>query len=118
MDLENVAIDHRRMPMGTTRNDGRQRRRRKRSSALFLGPWLLALGRKPREVANATGINEGYISQLINGKKENPSRDIRDEIADFLGIPGHYLERPPPEKEVVAEIRALDPALIERLHKS
>lgn len=84
---------------------------------LYIGEWIRALGRTPAEVARGIQRNEGYLSQLISGKKQRPSLGLQQEIADELGIPMHYLLRPPPDKDFIQEARQLDPAVIDRLRK-
>jgi hypothetical protein len=84
---------------------------------LFLGQWLLALGRKQSELARATGINEGYISQLISGEKKNPGTAVLGQIGDFLGIPQHYLHQPPPDRGFIEEVSRLDPDVLARLRR-
>jgi transcriptional regulator with XRE-family HTH domain len=54
----------------------------------------LGLHKRPIDVVRGTEINEGYLSQLISGKKKNPSGLILAQIADFLGIPMSYFYRP------------------------
>jgi transcriptional regulator with XRE-family HTH domain len=66
-------------------------------------------------VVRATGINEGYLSELISGAKKNPSFEILNQIADFLGIPVNYFNRPPPDRDFIAEAAGLDPRVIARL---
>lgn len=82
---------------------------------LYIGEWIRALGFKQVEVVRATGINEGYLSSLISGARRNPSFDVLNEIADFLGIPVSYFNRPPPDKEFLAEAAGLDPRVLSRL---
>jgi transcriptional regulator with XRE-family HTH domain len=62
-----------------------------------------------------TGINEGYLSQLISGEKKNPSGLILAQIADFLGIPMNYFYRPPPSQEAIDQVSDIDPAVLRRL---
>jgi transcriptional regulator with XRE-family HTH domain len=64
---------------------------------LHIGPWIAFLGRRASDVARKTGINEGYLSQLISGDKRNPSYDHVKRIADELRIPIDALRHKPPE---------------------
>jgi len=82
---------------------------------LFVGEWIRALGFRQVEVVRATGINEGYLSELISGGKRNPSFDILSQIADFLGIPVSYFNRPPPDREFMKEAAELDPKVLAKL---
>src|SRR5581483_2986462 len=70
---------------------------------LYIGEWIRALGIKQVEVVRATGINEGYLSSLISGARKNPSFEVLNQIAEFLGIPVGYFNRPPPDREFLAE---------------
>lgn len=82
---------------------------------LYIGEWVRALGRRPVEVVRATGINEGYLSKLISGAKKNPSFDMLNQIADFLGIPVSYFNRPPPDRQFIEEASELDPKVLAKL---
>lgn len=94
-----------------------RRRARPTPAPLFIGEWIRALGMRPADVARATGRNEGYLSELVNNKKKNPSLGMQQEIAEVLGIPVHYFQRPPPRKDFIEEARQLDPAVIDRLRR-
>ena len=74
------------------------------SDDLHFGPWIAFLGRKPSEVARGTNINEGYLSQLISGEKQNPSYKHVKRIADELGIPIDALRRLPPDRHHPAPV--------------
>ena len=54
-------------------------------------------------------MNEGYLSSLINHRKGNPGRLIKKRIADFLDIEPHYLDRPPPDRRLLATAAEIDP---------
>lgn len=82
---------------------------------LFVGEWIRALGVRQVEVVRATGINEGYLSELISGNKRNPSFEILNQIAEFLGIPVSYFNRAPPDREFIAEAAELDPKVLAKL---
>lgn len=82
---------------------------------LYIGEWIRALGVKQIEVVRATGINEGYLSSLISGTRKNPSFEYLNQIADFLGIPVGYFNRPPPDREFLTEAAGLDPKVLARL---
>ena len=90
-------------------------RPRRTSTALFIGQWIRALGHRPVDVVRATGINEGYLSELIAGRKKNPSAVVLLENATFLNIPIQYLFRPPPDQKFLQEAAAIDPAVLAKL---
>ena len=83
---------------------------------LFVGQWIRALGKTPREVAQGAPVNEGYLSEIINGRKKRPSIEVLNAIAVFLGIPRDKLHSPPPTKDVIEAARALGPSILDRLH--
>lgn len=87
----------------------------RRIRKLFVGEWIRALGFRQVEVVRATGINEGYLSELVSGSKKNPSFEYLNEIAEFLGIPVSYFNRAPPDREFMQEAAELDPKVLAKL---
>lgn len=85
------------------------------AETLYLGEWLDALGVRAAKVANETGINEGYLSQLIRRQKANPSKEKLRAIGQFLDIDWRLLYDPPPSAGLRSEMSKYSPALIERL---
>jgi transcriptional regulator with XRE-family HTH domain len=51
----------------------------------------LALGLKQKEMARAAGLNSGYLSELISGKRDNPGIDIIIKIAIRFNVNLNYL---------------------------
>jgi transcriptional regulator with XRE-family HTH domain len=90
-------------------------RRPKQFKKLFIGEWIRALGMRQVDIVRGTGINEGYLSSLISGSRSNPSFDVLNQVADFLGIPVSYFNRAPPDREFIAEAKELDPRVLARL---
>lgn len=84
---------------------------------LYVGPWIRACETTQAEVSRKTGINEGYLSEIISGKKKNPSAAKLRQIAGFLKIPLGDLYKPPPPAAVLAQIADYDPEVITRLSK-
>lgn len=82
---------------------------------LYLAEWLRAVDIRPAKLAAATEINEGYLSQLRNGKKTNPGRDVLKAIAAELGIDWKLLYEPPPNQSALDQLRKYGSAVIERL---
>ena len=82
---------------------------------LFIGEWVAAMGRRQNEVADAAGLTDAYLSQLVTGRRKNPSHAVLKAIADELGISTDRLHELPPDDEVVGAIRKLDPAILARL---
>ncbi len=73
------------------------------------------MGFSPARVSRETGINEGYISQLISGEKSNPSYGILREIADHIGVPVAIFEKPPPDPKLTGELANLPPSVRDKL---
>lgn len=96
-------------PRRPARPQGRQPRK------LYIGEWIRALNARQIDVVRATGINEGYLSSLISGTRKNPSFEVLNRIADYLEIPVSYFNRPPPDREFIAEASGLDPRVLARL---
>ncbi len=44
------------------------------------------LNMSQEELANKSGLSQGYISELEKGEKENPSKATLTKLADTLGI--------------------------------
>jgi transcriptional regulator with XRE-family HTH domain len=84
---------------------------------LYLGVWLTALGVRPAKVARDTGINEGYISQLISGQKRNPTRSILLRIGKAIGIEWYLLYEPPPPKATLEQLRKYGSGVLQRLER-
>lgn len=81
----------------------RQNRPARPPRQLQLGPWLDRLGRKQVEAAKAAGVTAGYISDLVSGKKPNPSPGVLLDISEWLGLTVNDLYvMPPPENAVAA----------------
>jgi hypothetical protein len=116
MDMDNPFPDHRLMPVKSNR--ARPKRPPPPKMPLYVGQWLSALGIRPREVVKATGINEGYLSEIISGKKTGVGTAKVAQIAAVLGIPWQYLYRPPPDRKVIDEAISLDPAVLARLRET
>lgn len=54
--------------------------------------WREYRGLPQQDVADAAGVSRAYISQLENGERSNPSRDIVNAIARKLGVDADDLE--------------------------
>lgn len=82
---------------------------------LYIGAWIRALGATPAAIARETGLNEGYLSTLVNSPTSNPSFIVVILIADYLHIPTDYFRRPPPGPAVLAQTTGIDPDTLSRL---
>ena len=82
---------------------------------IYLGEWIRALDTTPAEVARGTGLSESYLSQLIDGSKNNPTLDKLSKIVHCLDIPIGAVFEPPPDITLVDRFSRLPPRLVERL---
>jgi hypothetical protein len=71
---------------------------------LHLGPWLKLFEVSETEAAKAGGCGQSYISNLIAGRKENPSALILLRISEYLGITVNDLYRMPPNRADVEPV--------------
>lgn len=94
-----------------------KRRSRRVPPELFVGEWLRALNMRPADVAEAADVNEGYLSQIINKKKKNPSPAFLMAIASTLPQPFDYtlFYKPPPDMKTVSAIAGISPAILAML---
>ncbi|MDD5793940.1 helix-turn-helix domain-containing protein [Clostridium sp. HCP1S3_B4] len=53
-----------------------------------------------KQLAEKTGLTPAYISQLENGKRENPSTEVMDKIANALYVSIDYLLNKSENKEL------------------
>lgn len=84
----------------------------------YFGAWLDALGITAAKVAMATGINEGYLSQLASGKKSNPGIAIRKKIGAALDMDWKLLYEPPPNRASIDQLNKFGASVIERLSRN
>lgn len=94
---------------------------RKTFKKLYIGEWINRRGRYPAEVADKIGYSEGYMSEIISGKKKNPSTQFLLAIADDLDLTLNDLYSAPPSEEVLKNVGKLSPtdqATLSRLLKS
>jgi transcriptional regulator with XRE-family HTH domain len=63
------------------------------------GPYTL------QEIADAVGVSPGYIHALRHGKKDQPTLEVIQKLADFFGIPAGAFFRGDKEAiEVAADV--------------
>lgn len=82
---------------------------------LYLGEWFSVLGFKAAKVARESGINEGYLSQLIGRKKTNPTRSTLKKIGKVVGVEWHLFYELPPPRSAIEHLHKYGPSLLERL---
>jgi transcriptional regulator with XRE-family HTH domain len=103
-----TALDY----LAQTENHGAMARKRvTQFKKMYIGEWADRRGVQPRDLADAVGISEGYMSELVNGKKHNPSLAVLMKIVDRLGLERvDDLFQPPPSQEVLNTLGKLSPA--------
>jgi transcriptional regulator with XRE-family HTH domain len=77
---------------------------------LYIGEWLVRLGRKPVELAKHLKVTEPYVSELISGKKDNPSHVLLLVVSEWLGITVNDLYMRPPDRLALEAVERLNPA--------
>lgn len=82
---------------------------------LYLGQWLARLGRKQAELAREVAVTPAYVSELISGKKPNPTPGLLLDISDWLGLTVNDLYRPPPAIEATEAVDKLNPSQLATL---
>lgn len=75
---------------------------------LYIGPWIVFMGKTQAEVSRESGVNEGYLSQLISEKyAKDPRLSMLDALADAIGIETRALFAPPPPREHFDQFKAI-----------
>lgn len=66
------------------------------------GPYTLA------EISDGVGISEGYLSQLQNGRRDNPTKLHLEAIARFFGVSAAYFFDDTEAKKTVEQLALLE----------
>jgi len=85
---------------------------------LHIGLWVAQSGRQQEAIADKVGITDAYLSELISGRKKNPSVHVLRALADELGITiNDFFERPPtgPEIDRLRNLSPSDAAILARI---
>lgn len=70
---------------------------------LYLQEWLEVTGHEQGGAAASAGVDASYISNLVAGRKPNPSAHVLLAISEYLGVTVNDLyRRPPPESSLTA----------------
>src|SRR5215831_2175004 len=77
---------------------------------LYVGEWIAQAGRKQTELAQAIGITDAYLSDLISGRKKNPSAHVLRALSEELGITINDFYRKPPSRMQMERLKNLSPA--------
>jgi transcriptional regulator with XRE-family HTH domain len=75
------------------------------TETIHLKAWMKACKVKQRQVVEATGYSQGYISNLGRGAKEGPSADFVRKLAVFLGVGMDDLYSLPPAPPILVPLR-------------
>ena len=80
---------------------------------LYVGEWvsrhLASSGKQQKDFAEAVGIEDGYLSELMSGKKKNPSAHVLRAISEEIGITVNDLYRKPPNQAQLDRLKNLSP---------
>lgn len=77
---------------------------------LYVGEWVAQSGRQQEDIAAAAGITDAYLSELISGKKKNPSAHVLRALSEELGITINDFYRKPPSAAQLDRLKNLSPA--------
>jgi transcriptional regulator with XRE-family HTH domain len=89
--------------------------RRPQYKKLHLGEWLARLNVKQADLARDVEVSEPYLSNLISGKKLNPSINLLLRISDQLGLSVNDLYKQPPSISSLEDLKNFSPAVIQKL---
>lgn len=80
---------------------------------LYVGEWvsrhLVTTGNQQKDFAAKVGIEDAYLSQLMSGKKKNPSAHVLRAISEEVGITVNDLYRKPPTAAQLDRLKNLSP---------
>lgn len=77
---------------------------------LFIGEWVLQSRRQQEDIADKVDITDAYLSELMSGRKKNPSVHLLRALADELGITINDFYRKPPSAATLARLKNISPA--------
>lgn len=83
-----------------------------------MGQWIAQSGRQQEDIADSAGITDAYLSELISGKKKNPSAHVLRALSEELKITVNDFYRKPPTAGQLERLRNLslsDAAALSRL---
>lgn len=89
---------------------------------LFVGEWvarfIIQTGRQQEDIAEAVGISDPYLSELMSGRKKNPSTHVLRALSEELGITINDFYHKPPSQAQLDRLKNLSPndaAMLSRL---
>lgn len=81
---------------------------------LHVGEWVAQYmtqsGRQQEDIAEAVGITDAYLSELMSGKKKNPSAHVLRAISEELSITINDFYRKPPSQAQRDRLKNLSPS--------
>jgi transcriptional regulator with XRE-family HTH domain len=80
---------------------------------LFVGEWVAGYLAKTKlqqeDLAESIGITDGYLSELMSGKKKNPSAHVLRALSEELGITINDFYKKPPSQSQMDRLKNLSP---------
>lgn len=77
---------------------------------LYIGEWVAQDRRQQEEIADKADITDAYLSELMSGRKKNPSAHILRALSEVLGITINDFYRKPPSAREMDRLRNISPA--------
>lgn len=88
---------------------------------IFLGDWLEEFEIGASEAAKIAGVTQGYISNIVAGRKPNINVLILLKLSDRMGVTVNDFYRPLPNKSQLNALKELSPkaqaAILDRQRK-
>ena len=75
-----------------------------------MGEWVAQSGRQQEDIAESAGITDAYLSELMSGKKKNPSAHVLFALSEELGITINDFYRKPPSQAQMNRLKNLSPS--------
>lgn len=77
---------------------------------LYVGEWVAQSRRQQEDIAESAGITDAYLSELMSGKKKNPSAHVLRALSEVLGITINDFYEKPPTAAQMDRLKNLSPA--------
>lgn len=77
---------------------------------LYVGEWVAQSRRQQEDIAEEAGITDAYLSELMSGKKKNPSAHVLRSLSEVLGVTVNDFYRKPPSSAQLDRLKNLSPA--------
>ncbi len=76
---------------------------------LHLGDWLTFFEIGPTEAAEIAGCTQGYISNMVGGRKDNINVLYLLRLSEHMGVTVNDFYRPLPSRNQLATLKNLSP---------